>query len=115
MTVMSFEALAMAGVDCHHLSISLEENEKLNPPPYLITRVKKRKYHARSFYTFSMHNRGRIHNVPDSDDNRDDNHARNRKRFVGFSSVAKFVKKIAGKISWFVSKTGSNTRIQSQS
>ncbi|KAK1387465.1 hypothetical protein POM88_015643 [Heracleum sosnowskyi] len=104
---MSIEALAMAGVDCHHLNISLEECEKQNPPPYLITRVKNRKCHARSFYTLSMYSSGRIHNVSNSDDNGDDNHSKTRKRFVGFSVVAK----IAKKISWIFSKNGSNTRI----
>lgn len=42
MKVMSIEALAMAGVNYHHLNISPEEYEEQNSPPYLITRVKKR-------------------------------------------------------------------------
>lgn len=112
---MSIEALAMAGVNYHHLNISPEEYEEQNSPPYLITRVKKRKFHAGSFYTLSMYSSGRIHNMSNSDNNTDDDHAKTRKRFVGFSSIAKFVKKIAGKISWIFSINGSNTRIQSHS
>ncbi|WOH15835.1 hypothetical protein DCAR_0935381 [Daucus carota subsp. sativus] len=93
--VMSLEALAMAGADCRNFTINLEEYEK-HPPPYLLTRSKKRKYHTRSFHTLS---------------NVDDERAKSRKRFVGFSSFAKFVKKIVGRISRFFSKNGSSTRV----